>query len=116
MQRRLPELAALAALAASTLACPKTTAGSVGAVLGQSKDDGRLFVRAAPGGMAASRAGLAEGDEVLTIDGRDVRSMSPNDVHVALEGEVGTSVKLTVLRRGRIERLTVERAPLGERK
>jgi C-terminal processing protease CtpA/Prc len=56
---------------------------------------------------------MAPGDEILLIDGQDVRSLSPDAVHRLLEGDVGTTVNLTLLRRGRIERIAVERAPLA---
>ena len=56
---------------------------------------------------------MAPGDEILLIDGRDVRSMSPETVHRLLEGKVGTTVNLTLLRRGKIERIAVRRAPLS---
>jgi C-terminal processing protease CtpA/Prc len=62
--------------------------------------------------MGGAQAGLQEGDEILLVDGRDVRAMSPREVHDALEGEVGTSVRLTVFRRGRIQRLVVTRTAL----
>jgi C-terminal processing protease CtpA/Prc len=38
--------------------------------------------------------------------------MSPNDVHSALTGAVGTKVKLTVLRDGQSLTFEVERGPL----
>lgn len=85
--------------------------GSIGAVLAQSRGDGRLLVRDTPPGLPASAAGMAPGDEILLIDGLDVRSLSPDTVHRLLEGEVGTAVNLTVLRRGKIERFAVKRAP-----
>jgi len=66
--------------------------------------------------MTAARAGLEVGDEVLLIDGRDVRKMSAEGIHLALEGDQGTSVALTVLRRGTIHRLSVERGPLKPRR
>ena len=87
--------------------------GSIGAVLAQSQSDGRLTVREAPSGHAAAEAGIAPGDEILLIDGRDVRNMSTETVHRLLEGEVGTTVRLTLLRRGKIERIGVRRAPLS---
>ena len=62
--------------------------------------------------MAAARAGVEVGDEILLIDGRDVRGMSPEAIHLALQGDEGTRVALTVLRRGKIHRLSVERGPL----
>jgi carboxyl-terminal processing protease len=89
-----------------------TDAGSIGAVLGHSRTDGRLTVRRAPPGYPAAESGIGAGDEILLIDGRDVRNMSPDDVHRLLQGEVGTTVNLTVLRRGKVLRIALERAAL----
>ena len=80
--------------------------------------DGRLFVRDVPEGLAAERAGLEPGDEILLIDGRDARALGPHGVHQALSGEVGDPVKLTLVRRGEIVRVTLARTvarsyPLG---
>lgn len=91
--------------------------GTIGAVLARDAD-GRLFVRDAPEGLAAERAGLEPGDEILLIDGRDARALGPHGVHQALSGEVGEPVKLTLVRRGEIVRVTLERSvarryPLG---
>lgn len=91
------------------LACGATR-GSIGAVLAQTRD-GRLAVREAPPDLPAARAGLSRGDEILLIDGRDVRRLSPLEIHTALEGDVGTEVRLTVLREGAIERLLLTRGP-----
>jgi C-terminal processing protease CtpA/Prc len=88
--------------------------GSIGAVLSQSNRDGTVIARRVPPGMAAARAGLERGDEVLFIDGKDVRTMSPDAIHESLEGSVGSKVRLTVLRRGKVERLEIERAPLQQ--
>jgi len=111
VQRRLPQLAALLAL----VSCASRP-GSIGAVLGQSHSDGRLTIREAPPGYPAAKAGLGPGDEVLLIDGRDVRGMSPEAIHLALEGDIGTTVQLTLLRRGKIERVALKRAPLAPRR
>jgi C-terminal processing protease CtpA/Prc len=50
---------------------------------------------------------------VLLIDGRDVRGMSPEAIHLALEGDIGTTVQLTMLRNGKVERVALKRAPLA---
>jgi C-terminal processing protease CtpA/Prc len=50
---------------------------------------------------------------VLLIDGRDVRGMSAEAIHLALEGDVGTKVQLTLLRRGNVERVALRRTPLA---
>jgi C-terminal processing protease CtpA/Prc len=110
MQRGLPKLAACVA-ATLALAC-SSTRGSIGAVLGQDKSDGRVIVRQAPQSMTAAQAGVEIGDEIVLIDGRDVRSMSPDAIHLALEGDEGTTVSLTILRRAAIRRISVKRGPL----
>jgi carboxyl-terminal processing protease len=84
--------------------------GTIGAVLAQDQDQ-RLFVREIPDGLAADRAGLEIGDEILTIDGHDARAMSVAAVHQALWGEVGEPVKLTLVRRGEVVRVTLKRTP-----
>jgi C-terminal processing protease CtpA/Prc len=108
VQRFVPKLILAVALA-SCAADP----GSIGAVLAQSRHDGKVTLRDVPTGYPAADAGLTPGDEILLIDGRDTRSMSPDLIHRLLEGKVGTTVNLTVLRRGKIERASVKRAPLA---
>ncbi|MGC4089101.1 MAG: PDZ domain-containing protein [Polyangiaceae bacterium] len=83
--------------------------GTIGALLVQ-KDDGRLLVHDVPAGLAAERAGVHAGDEVLLIDGRDVRGLSASAVHQALGGEVGEPVKLTLVRADQIVRVTLLRS------
>jgi C-terminal processing protease CtpA/Prc len=92
--------------------CSGTWTGSVGAVLGKSNADGRVFVREAPASMGAARAGIAVGDEVVAIDGRLVAKMTPEEVHEALAGKVGTKVKIRVVRAGVTIEYDVERGPL----
>lgn len=68
-------------------------------------------MRAVPPGLGAARAGLREGDEVILIEGRDVRPMTEGELHGILSGERGTPVKFTVLRGDAVLRVTVERTP-----
>jgi len=82
--------------------------GTIGAILAQTPD-GRLYVREAPEGLGAARAGVQPGDEILLIDGRDVRQLSTEAVHRALAGSVGSPVKLTLVRGNSIVRVTVWR-------
>jgi carboxyl-terminal processing protease len=84
--------------------------GTIGALLAQ-RNDHTLVVREAPEGLAAAKAGVEAGDELLLIDGRDVRGMSPAEVHRALSGEVGQTVKLTLVRADRVLRVTLTRSP-----
>ena len=85
----------LAMLVATAGCGPKK--GTIGAVLGQSPD-GELTIRDVPEGLAAEKAGLQRGDKILLIDGVDVRTLDAEGVHKALSGEVGETVKLTVVR------------------
>jgi C-terminal processing protease CtpA/Prc len=100
---------ALTALGLALSACASRH-GTIGAVLAQ-REDHTLVVREAPKGLASAKAGVEPGDELLLIDGQDVRAMSPEQVHRALSGEVGEPVKLTLVRGDRIVRVTLHRSP-----
>jgi C-terminal processing protease CtpA/Prc len=102
----LVALVTLVALAPFT-ACASQE-GTIGAVLGQ-RPDGRLFVRDVPPALAAARAGLQPGDEILLVDGKDVRAMDAAALHQALSGEVSAPVKLTVVRGETVFRVTLPR-------
>jgi C-terminal processing protease CtpA/Prc len=82
--------------------------GTVGALIAQTPDQ-RLVLREVPPNLAAGKAGLQPGDEILLIDGRDVRELDERGVHQALGGNVGDPVKLTLLRDGRVLRVTLRR-------
>jgi C-terminal processing protease CtpA/Prc len=84
--------------------------GTIGAVLSQTPD-GQLVIHDAPSGLAADRAGLQPGDEILTIDGRDVRALDAKQLRDQLGGDVDSQVKLTVLRGERVLRVTLKRTP-----
>ena len=75
----------------------------------QDQHTGRVVVRDAPRDMTGAKAGLEPGDEILEIEGRDVRDDSPEEISEALRGEVGTKVSLTVLRGTEVKRLVVAR-------
>ena len=94
------------------LGCASPWGGSIGAVLAKSHNDGRLYVREAPPDMGAAKAGVQPGDEVIAVDGKPVLEMSPDDIHKALIGAVGTKVGVTVLRNGESLTFAVERGPL----
>ena len=83
--------------------------GTIGAVISQDDDSGRLFLRDVPPGLAAAKANLKAGDEILLIDGLDVRFMDTKQIHAALVGEVDTPVKLTLIRDEQVLRVTLKR-------
>ena len=92
------------------LAACSPSQGTIGAVIGQRRD-GRLFLREVPKDLAAHRAGLREGDEILLVDGRDVRTMTSKQLHETLSGDVGAKVKVTAVRGHQVVRATVSRTP-----
>lgn len=94
--------------------CCSSNMGSIGAILGKNHATGRVTIREVPPDMGSARAGLRPGDQILLIDGHDVRSMTAEQIHEALVGPIGTKVALTVERDGRILRLEVLRERLKD--
>jgi C-terminal processing protease CtpA/Prc len=109
-ERSGARLARFACLALLGLVACSPDRGTIGAVLAQTVDQ-RLVLRDVPETLAAGRAGLQQGDELLLIDGRDVRELDPRGVHQALSGNLDEPVKLTLLRDGRVIRVTLRRTP-----
>jgi len=56
--------------------CGGGTVGSIGVILGREPETGAVFVRGVPEGNAGDRAGLETGDEIIFVDGKDVRGRS----------------------------------------
>ncbi len=83
--------------------------GTIGAVIAQDDDSGRLFLNEVPPGLAAARADLKVGDEILLIDGLDVRFMDAKQINAALVGDVDSTVKLTLIRDEQVLRVTLKR-------
>ncbi len=96
-------------LAVLLVAC-SSQRGTIGAVIGQSTD-GKLTLRQVPRGLGAAKAGLEPGDQILLIDGVDVRTLDERGLQELLTGEVGQPVKLTVVRGKEVLRVTVLRTP-----
>ena len=95
--------------------CGEAT-GSIGAVLGRDNQTKAVHVREAPPGMAAARAGLLPGDEVVMIEGYYVQDLTPKQIQSLLRGDPGTKVELTVVRNGQVRRVQLTRTPLREKK
>jgi len=104
-----PAFFCLCSTLTSSFGCA-TEYGTIGANLAQ-KNDGRLFIREVPPGLAAAQAGLKPGDEITLINGRDTRAYNEKGIHALLAGEVGDPVKLTVLRGNQVLHLTLRRTP-----
>ncbi|WP_394843371.1 S41 family peptidase [Pendulispora brunnea] len=92
--------------------CGTTWTGSIGAILAKNNENGRVFVRDVPPDMGAARAGLLVDDEITAIDGKPAKGMSGDDLHQALSGQVGTRVRLQIVREGMTKEVVVERGPL----
>lgn len=86
--------------------------GSIGAVLGRDNESRSLYVREAPEGLAAERAGLLPGDEIVMIDGVYVRDLSSAEIRDRLRGAVGSAVELTIVRGSDVLRVRVRRGEL----
>lgn len=96
-------------VASFSVACAATEQGSIGAMLVRNHVNGRVSVRTVPPGTG-QRAGLEPGDEIVAIEGKPVSGFANDEeVRKALRGDVGTKVKLTVVREGARREIEVER-------
>jgi len=93
------------------LGCASAQPGTIGAALGQTEEH-RLFVRAAPEGQGAAQAGLLPGDEIVALDGKNVRAMGPDDIRRAVRGDVGSVLVVTLVRAGQTMEVKIVRSPL----
>jgi C-terminal processing protease CtpA/Prc len=100
---------------AATLGACSADRGTIGALIAQTPDQ-QLVLRDVPPKLAAAQAGLRPGDEILLIDGQDVRELDERGIHRALGGNVGDPVKLTLLREGRVVRVTLRRTPAAKKR
>lgn len=60
----------------------------------------------------AYMAGIRQGDDLLSVDGRELRRFSFNDLNRMMTGEPGTSVTVSTSRAGAFQRHTLERRVL----
>lgn len=85
--------------------------GGIGAELAQNEAGQFVITRVYPGN-AAARAGLQDGDVLLSVDGVAVEAIGSalSDIVAAVRGEVDTTVLLEVEREGRVFEFAVVRA------
>ncbi len=69
-----------------------------------------MFIRDVPPHLAAAKAGVRSGDELLLVEGQDVRRLGDEDLRRLLSGQVGEEVKLTLSRGAEVLRVTVRRS------
>ncbi len=77
-------------------------------------DQGKVFIDQMLPGSAAEKAGVAAGDQLISVDGKAVDAGNIRAVAQAVRGEAGSAVVLRIIRPGQAERdLTVVRAALA---
>lgn len=87
-------------------------AGGVGLSVAMRPDGTRAqVVRIAPNGPA-DKSGIAKGDGLLSIDGKELVGLTHRELDRLMEGEVGSKINLVVSRDGQIRRLELLRVPL----
>lgn len=81
----------------------------VGITIQVTEDDSGFLVTEVVSGGPAEEAGMMVEDLLIMVEDVDVRGMSTSEVRDLVRGEEGTSVKLTVMRKGEHKVLSVER-------
>jgi carboxyl-terminal processing protease len=82
--------------------------GGIGAELGESKDN-ILTIIAPLKGSPAETAGLRAGDLIIAIDGKSTEGLSTDEAVQKIRGPKGTVVKLTIVRDGKTQDISVTR-------
>lgn len=98
----------------ANLGCALEKPGSIGAHLSRDNETGAVYVRDLFPGLAGENAGLLPGDEIIMIDGHYVRQMDAPRIREALRGQVGTAVRLTLIRGELVLRVKVARSELRD--
>ena len=77
--------------------------GGIGALIGVVND--KVVITDPYQGYPANKAGLKIGDEILAIDGKNVKGKSTSDISNLLKGQPRTTVDIEVRRQGKKENL-----------
>ncbi|TPE45123.1 S41 family peptidase [Pontibacter mangrovi] len=80
--------------------------GGIGAIIGSR--NGKVMVQMPYENSPAHKAGLAIGDEILKVNGVDVRGKSTEEVSKLLKGQANTAIKLEVRSYGQSKTRTVD--------
>ncbi|MGM9661305.1 MAG: S41 family peptidase [Faecousia sp.] len=86
----------------------------VGITIQQEEDDSGFLIVMITQGGPAQEAGLEVNDLLIAVEDQDVRGMTSDEVRELVRGEEGTSVALTVMRKGEHMTLSVERRRIEE--
>lgn len=82
--------------------------GGIGVIMGMDKD-GAIKIVSVMEDSPGQKAGLAEGDQIVAVDGTPVTEWPFDQVAAHVRGEAGTNVTLTILRDGQQQDFTVTR-------
>lgn len=87
------------------------TYGGIGAVIYKPEKSAYVTINEPYEGSPAARAGLVCGDEIMQIDGVDVRGLDASQCSERMKGKPGTTVKFKVkrVRGGAVETIPVKR-------
>ena len=113
--KKLPVFFIFAFFFAACSGASSSWTGSVDAVFRYRPSESSTIVHEVRKGSLSEESGLKVGDQLLTIDGKDVTSADFQVVRAALQGPVGTLAHLTVKRGSAIVALTVERRPVAKK-
>ncbi|MDX2190374.1 MAG: S41 family peptidase [Bacteroidota bacterium] len=80
--------------------------GGIGAIIG--KKGTKNIILMPYENFPAHKSGLKIGDELISIDGKDVKDKSTNDISKLLKGQAGTKLKVTIKRMNKPELLTLD--------
>ena len=86
----------------------------IGVSVNESESVGGIYVNNPIEGSPAEAAGIISGDLIVAIDGTRVENMDFDSATALITGEVGTTVKITVLRGGEEISFDVVRAMIDE--
>ena len=77
--------------------------------------EGELYVIDTSEGSPAHKAGLAEGDKIVALDGRSTNGVHRDSLTTIVRGKVGTPITLSVVKRGANEpqEITLQRSEIA---
>ena len=80
--------------------------GGIGAIIGNR--NGKNLIMMPYEGFPAHKAGLLIGDEILKVDGIDVKDKNTSDISQLLKGQANTKLKITIQRYGNDASMDIE--------
>ena len=84
-----------------------TVEGEIGAKVYD--DDGAVVIAEVYKGLSADASGIKAGDIITHVDDQEIDGLSIDEVIAKVRGETGTSVKITVVRDGKMLSFNVQR-------